>query len=327
MTFYLLRRLSLMLLTVLLTSALVFALTQFLPGDMARLFLGRDASEAAIADFNETFHLNDPPLRQYLRWIIGEPGTDTSDAAGGILRGDWGRSFGAGHPRVLPIIQRSLQYSSYLALMTLLISVPASILLGVIAGLKANTWLDGLISIFTLSVVGLPEFVTALVLIQVFALGLGWFDATSIPIANDSFGDTLRKLTLPAISATFVLLGYVTRMTRAGVQEEMKKVYVRTAILKGLSTRVVVFKHVLRNALLPSITVIALSIGWLMGGLVVIEQVFNYPGLGKLMVDAVLSKNIPVLQACAMLVIAFIVLANLLADLLYALLNPRVRLE
>ena len=327
MTYYLLRRLLLMLLTILLTSALVFGLTQLLPGDIARLFLGRDASDAAIAEFNATFRLSDPPLQQYLRWIVGDLDNGRENAAGGILRGDWGRSFGAGYPQVRPLISRALQYSTYLALMTLVISVPCSILLGILAGLKADSWLDNLISVLTLSVVGLPEFVTALVLINVFALGLGWFDATSIPNARDGFAEIVHKLTLPATTATFVLLGYVTRMTRAGVQEELKKTYVRTATLKGLPRRVVVLKHVLRNALLPSITVIALSIGWLMGGLVVIEQVFNYPGLGKLMVDAVLSKNYPVLQACVMIVITFIVLANLVADLLYALLNPRVRLE
>ena len=245
MTYYLLRRLLLMLLTILLTSALVFGLTQLLPGDMARLFLGRDASDAAIAEFNATFRLDDPPLQQYLRWIVGDLGSERENAAGGILRGDWGRSFGAGYPQVRPLISRALQYSTYLALMTLLISVPCSILLGILAGLKANSWLDNLISVLTLSVVGLPEFVTALALINIFALGLGWFDTTSMPNARDGFGEIVQKLMLPAVTATFVLLGYVTRMTRAGVQEELKKTYVRTATLKGLPRRVVVLKHVL----------------------------------------------------------------------------------
>ncbi len=315
-----------MLITMWLTSALVFAMTQLLPGDIARLFKGRDASEATIAEFNETFRLNDPPLQQYIRWLIGDWPIQEGGSAG-ILRGDWGLSFGAGYPSVRPIISHALSFSLYLAITTLLISVPISIGLGILAGLNENSWLDNLISVMTLSVVGLPEFVTALVLINLFALGLGWVDATSIPNLQDDFGATIRKLLLPAITASFVLLGYVVRMTRAGVAEELKKTYVRTAILKGLPHHIVILKHVLRNALMPSVTVIALSIGWLMGGLVVIEQVFNYPGMGKLMIDAVLSKNVPVLQACVMIVIAFIVLANLVADLFYALLDPRVRLN
>jgi len=327
MTYFLLRRLALMIFTIFFTSLIVFGLTQLLPGDIARLFLGRDASDAAIAEFNQTFRLNDHPLQQYVRWIIGDVTQVEGDHSRGILRGDWGHSFSAGYPRVQPLISRALQYSMMLTGFTLLISIPISILLGVFAGIRANSWLDNLIAIFSLSVVGLPEFVTALVLINTFALRLGWFDAISTPHANDGWFTIIQKLTLPALTATFVLLGYVTRMTRAGVQEELKKAYIRTAILKGLPRRVVLFKHVLRNALLPSVTVIALSIGWLMGGLVVIEQVYNYPGLGKLMVDAVLSKNYPVLQACVMIVITFIVLSNFLADLLYALLNPKVRYQ
>ena len=325
MTYFLIRRIALMVFTVFFTSVIVFGLTQLLPGNIARLFLGRDASDAAIIEFNETFKLNDPPIRQYIRWIIGDVSQSENDASRGILRGDWGRSFSAGYPKVQPLINRALTYSIYLTCFTLLISIPISILLGVIAGIRANSWLDNVISIFSLSVVGLPEFVTALVLINYFALQLGWFDAISTPKANDGFLTIIQKLTLPAITATFVLLGYVTRMTRAGVQEELKQPYVRTAILKGLPRRIILFKHVLRNALIPAVTVIALSIGWLMGGLVVIEQVYNYPGLGKLMVDAVSSKNYPVLQGCVMIVITFIVLSNFFADLLYALLNPKVR--
>ncbi|MEZ4667672.1 MAG: ABC transporter permease, partial [Anaerolineae bacterium] len=137
----------------------------------------------------------------------------------------------------------------------------------------------------------------------------------------------IRQLILPAITATFVLLGYVSRLTRAGVVDEVIKPYVRTATLKGLPQRTVIFKHVLRNALLPTITVIAISFGWLIGGLVVIENVYNYPGLGALLVDAVKQKNLFLLQAIVMVVIFFFAVANLAADILYAVLNPRIRLE
>jgi peptide/nickel transport system permease protein len=196
----------------------------------------------------------------------------------------------------------------------------------VIAALRENTWVDSAISVVSLSVVGLPEFVTGLVLINILGLQLGWFPATSLVSSDYTLGDWLRILFLPAVTATLVLLGYVARMTRAGVIDGLKKPYVRTAILKGLPQRQVIFKHVLRNALLPTITVIALSIGWLIGGLVVIENVFNYPGLGALLVESVKQKNIPVLQAVVMITIFAFALSNLIADVLYAVLNPRIRL-
>jgi peptide/nickel transport system permease protein len=244
-----------------------------------------------------------------------------------FVNGDWGNSFTSGNPPIRPLVLERLGNSLRLAVMTLLISVPISILLGVVAGLNENTWLDGLISLVSLSVVGLPEFVTGLVLINVFALGLGWFPASATVAFDGPVTEWLPQLILPAVTATFVLIGYIVRMTRAGVIDELKKPYVRTAILKGLPYRVVVGKHVLRNALLPTITVIALSFGWMIGGLVVIENVFSYPGLGRLLVTAVSRKDIPLMQAIVMVIIFFYAVANLAADLLYALLNPRIRFE
>jgi peptide/nickel transport system permease protein len=207
-----------------------------------------------------------------------------------------------------------------------LISVPLSILLGMLAALRENSWVDASISLLSLGVVGLPEFVTGILLIGLFALNLKWFPATSLIDETYNIVDWLRILILPAITATLVLLGYISRLTRAGVIEELKKPYVRTATLKGLSQSQIIIKHVLRNALLPTITVIALSIGWLIGGLIVIESVFNYPGLGALMVTAVEQKNTPLLQAVVMVIIFTIAVSNLIADILYAVLNPRVRL-
>jgi len=212
-----------------------------------------------------------------------------------------------------------------LALMTLVFAVPLSIALGVIAGLRENTPVDASISLVSLAVVGLPEFVTGLVLINVVALGTGAFPASSMP-PGANIGDWFRQLTLPALTATFVLLAYIVRLTRTGVIDELKKSYVRTAVLKGLPQRTVILKHVLRNALLPTITVIALSFGWLIGGLIVIENVFSYPGLGRLMVAAVERKDVPLLQAVVMVVVFFFAISNLIADVLYALLNPRIRL-
>lgn len=315
MTRFLIRRLILLAVTMLITSAIVFALTQVLPGDIARLQLGREASDTALEQFRERYGLNDPLPVQYVRWL------------GGFVTGDWGISYSSGSPAVRPLVLDRLGNTLRLATFTLLISIPLSIALGVIAALRENSLLDNAISLLSLSVVGLPEFVTGIILINVLSFGLGWFPPTSLVQSTMTLGDWIRILALPALTATFVLLGYVVRMTRAGMLEELKQDYVRTAALKGLPARTVIVKHVLRNALLPTITVIALSVGWLIGGLIVIENVFSFPGLGALLVDAVGAKNIPLLQASVMIVIFFYAAANLAADLLYAALNPRIRLD
>jgi peptide/nickel transport system permease protein len=314
-TRYLIQRLLLLVATLILTSFIIFALTNLLPGDIARLVLGRDASPTAVANFEEQFGLDKPPMRQYVDWL------------GGFVTADWGRSFTAGNPPVRDLVLTRLGNSMRLAGLTLLIVIPLSLILGVLAALREGSWLDSTISIVSLSVVGLPEFVTGIVLINVFALTLGWLPATAYIARDMSILAWLRMLILPALTASLVLVGYITRMTRAGMLEELKKPYVSTATLKGLSWRRVVFGHALRNALLPTIAVIALSIGWLMGGLVVIENVFNYPGIGSLLVTAVTQKNLPVLQAISVLIVFFYSFANLVADLLFALLNPRIRLS
>ena len=221
--------------------------------------------------------------------------------------------------------------------MALLLSVPLSLVLGVIAGLSENKLPDVLISLLTLSVVSLPEFVTGLFLINTVALTWGksalaqtlgwWFPASSAVPANASFGEMLPALWLPAFAATLVLLAYITRLTRAGVIEELKRDYVRTAALKGIAWRTVIWRHVLRNALLPTITVIAISISWLISGLVVIEFVFGFPGLGSLLIAAIERRDLLLVQAIVMVVVTIILFANLFADLGYALLNPRVSLE
>ena len=308
-----LRRVGLLVVTLLVASAVVFALTVLLPGDTARIILGRDARPEAIEALREELGLNDPVPVQYLNWL------------GAYATGDWGRSFTGGNAPVRPLVLERLGNSMALALLAIFLSVPLSIVLGTLAGLRENRRTDAAISVGALAVVGLPEFVTSLILIAVFAKGLGWFPATSSAPNPSDPAETLRNLLLPAIAASFVLIAYVVRMTRAGVIEELKKPYVRTANLKGLPQRTVIVRHVLRNALLPTITVVALSFGWLVGGLVVIENVFNYPGLGRLMTAAVERKDIPLLQASVMTVIFIFALANLIADLLYSLLNPRIR--
>lgn len=315
MTRYIIRRLLLLILTMLITSMIIFGLTQLLPGDIARINLGRDAGEAALERERERLGLNAPLPEQYVDWL------------GGFVSGDWGVSFNRGNPPVRPLVMDRLGNTLRLAGLTLLISIPLSILLGVIAALREDSWIDSLISLVSLSVVGLPEFVTGIVLINVFAFELELFPSISLVRDGMNLGEWLEILILPSITATFVLLGYVSRMARAGVIDELKKPYVRTATLKGIPQRQIIFKHVLRNALLPTITVIAISMGWLIGGLVVIEEVFNYPGLGRELIAGVKSKNIPMIQAIVMLIIFTYAISNLLADILYAILNPRIRLE
>lgn len=315
---YILRRLGFLLLTVLLTSLIIFAVTQWLPGDVCRIILGREVGEQALVSCRENLGLNEPLPIQYFNWLRN------------FATGDWGQSFSTRSP-ILPLVLERVGNSLMLASLTLVISVPLAVSLGVVAGLNENKFIDNAINIFSLSVVGLPEFVTGLVLIQIFSFELRKRGLPSLP-ANSSirpeagFAEALPMLILPAVTATLVLLAYIARLTRAGVIEELKKPYVRTADLKGLPRSTVIFKHVLRNALLPTITIIAISFGWLISGLVVIENVFNYPGLGRLLVFAIDRRDLPLMQAVVMVTVVGFATANLIADLLYGVLNPRIRL-
>lgn len=321
---FILRRLGFLLLTLLLTSLIIFVVTQFLPGDVCRVILGREAGEGALRECRLNLGLDQPAPLQYLNWF------------GDFVQGDWGQSYST-QSDIRPLVFERLRNSLRLALVTMLIAVPLALFLGVVAGLNAEKPVDNIISVASLSVVGLPEFVTGLVLIQLFAftfndvlertLGVRPFHANSSVAPEATFVEVLPYLLLPALTATLVLLAYIARLTRAGVVEELKQPYVRTATLKGLPRRTVIFKHVLRNALLPTITVIAISFGWLISGLIVIENVYNYPGLGRLLLFAIDRRDLPMLQAITMITVVGFALANLTADLLYAWLNPRIRLN
>jgi peptide/nickel transport system permease protein len=309
-----LRRLGFLVLTLLFTSIIIFVIAQLLPGDVARVILGREASEEALARVRTELGLNDPVPLRYARWL------------GNFVRGDWGFSYSDKAP-VFPLVTQRLVRSIWLAALAVVFAVPLSIVLGVLAGLNANKPIDGAISITSLALVGLPEFVTGIVLINVVALQWRLLPASSAISPDATFQEALPSLILPALTATLVLLAYVIRLTRAGVIEVLKKAYVRTAVLKGLPWQQVITSHILRNALLPTITVIAISLGWLISGLVVIENVFTYPGLGRLMLHAISRRDLPLMQAIAMVTVLFYTVANLVADLLYAYLNPRIRLE
>lgn len=321
---FVVRRVGFFVMTLLLTSVLIFLLVRVLPGDVARVILGREASEEQVATKREELGLNKPLVTQYFEWL-----TD-------FVQGDWGESFAFRGQDIRELVTQRLVNSSRLAAVSLLIAIPLSVMLGVIAGLTEGRLPDNVISLLSLSVVSLPEFVTGIFLVNTVALKwadnpiakeIGWFPASSAVGANASFWEALPSLWLPAIAATLVLLAYIVRLTRAGVIEEMKSEYVRTAVLKGLPYRTVIFKHVLRNALLPTITVIAISTGWLISGLVVIEYVFGYPGLGSLLITAIERRDLPMIQAIVMVTVSVILLANFAADMLYAMLNPRITLS
>jgi peptide/nickel transport system permease protein len=309
---FILRRLIFVVLTVLLSSMLVFAATNILPGDVATMVLGREATQQAKDELRKELGLDRPLVVQYGSWL------------GNMARGDWGKSLSL-EQEVRPVALERLRNSAMLALVAFLLYVPLGIFLGVIAAWRRNSPLDQVISAGSLAFVGLPEFVTGVLLIALFSRALGWFPSSSAIAPNTSFAAALPSLILPGLTVSLTSLAYVIRMTRASTAEVLQTDYVRAARLKGLSTWNVIFGHVLRNSLLPTVTVVAAGVGWLMGGLIVTESVFGYPGLGRLVLFAIQRRDLPLIQATTMIIVVIFALANLAADVIYALLNPRIR--
>jgi peptide/nickel transport system permease protein len=314
MLIYILRRLGFIILTMLLASIIIFSAIHLLPGDVAQIILGQFATPTAINNLREQLGLNLPLYAQYLNWITH------------FVQGDWGNSLTSQLP-VRPMIMERLHNSAMLAGLAFVIYVPLGILLGVIAALKHDKLLDRIISGVCMAFAGLPEFVTGLMLIVFVAIGLGWLPANSSIDPESTFSEAFRYLILPAITVSLTSLGYVARMTRSGTVDVLLTDYVRAAYLKGLSRGQVLLRHVLRNALLPTVTVVAMGIGWLVGGLIVTETVFGYPGIGRLLVYAIQQRDMPVIQACCMVIVVIYSLANLGADVLYSYLNPRIRVK
>ena len=311
---YVLKRLGLALLTLVLLSLIIFFAGSVLPGNPGREILGPFASETAVVALNHKLGVDRPLITQYWSWVSG------------LLHGDLGTSTQFNLPvssLLLPALGRSLK----LALVAFVIVVPLSILGGVLAALYRGRFVDRSISVTGLSLTSVPEFVSGVVLIVIFAIGLKWLPVSANPPPGTSPLGQLHYLILPAIPLVFVLFGYIARMARAGTIEALDSDYVRTAVLKGLPRSVVIRRHVLRNSLLPTITVIATQTGYLIGGLVVVETLFNYPGIGRLIVTAADNKDFPMLEA-GVLVIGIVYLgATLIADVLYTVLNPRIRYE
>ena len=314
MTQYVLKRLGLALLTLVLLSLIIFFAGSVLPGNPGRAILGPFASQHAVNALNQTLGVNRPLIAQYWSWATG------------ILHGDLGTSYQYRAP-VSTFLFSALGRSLKLALLAFVIVVPISILGGVLAALYRGRFVDRSISVTGLSFTSIPEFVSGIVLIVIFAIGLKWLPITANPPPGTSPLGQLHYLILPAIPLVFVLFGYIARMARAGTIEALDSDYVRTAVLKGLPRSTVIRRHVLRNSLLPTITVIATQCGYLIGGLVIVETLFNYPGLGRLIFTAATNKDFPMLEA-GVLVIGIVYLgATLIADILYTILNPRIRFQ
>ncbi len=309
---YVLKRVGLAAVTLFLLSVIVFALSQVLPGNVARSVLGQFATQEAIDDLNHQIGADRSAVVQYLDYMRG------------FVRGDLGLSLASQSP-VWSILQPALVNSLKLAALAFVIVVPLSILGGIVAGLRAGTSGDRTITIFGLSMSAMPEFVTGIILILVFVILLGWLPVTAQ--WNEGAGPLtqVRHLLLPSLCLALVLFGYIARITRAGVIEAADADYTRTAVLKGLPTRTVIRRHVLRNALLPTIAVVATQTSYLVGGLLIVEGLFNYQGIGLQVYLSAQQKDFTVLTS-AVLVLGLVVLfVTLIADILYGLLNPRVR--
>jgi len=309
---FIVQRLLLILLVLFLVSMIVFLITSIVPADPAQAILGQTATPESLAALRHTLGLDHPPVQRYFIWL------------GGLLHGDLGNSLSFQVP-IGPLLKDKVQNSAILAGAAFIFTVPLALLLGIVAGLNKNRWPDSVISLATLAGVAQPEFVTGTFLVAIFATWLHWLPATATLDTSLGISATIESFILPVITLSLVLLAYIGRMTRTSVIDVMETDYIRTALLKGVPFRRVVIRHALRNALLPSITIIASNVGWLLGGIVVTESLFGYPGMGRLLLQAVQSRDVPLLQDITLLIALVFALSNLAADILYAVLNPRVR--
>jgi peptide/nickel transport system permease protein len=306
------RRLGLALVTLWILSLIVFFAGQVLPGDPGRAILGPLAAQSSVHALDVQLGVTRPLLTQYWSWISG------------LVRGDMGVSYSYRSP-VEPFVRAALLNSVKLAALAFVVVVPLGILGGVVAALYVGRPLDRVISVVGLSASTVPEFVSGIVVIVIFGVGLKALPVTASAGAGASVPSQFRHLILPAIPLVFILFGYIARMARAGTIEALDSDYARTAVLKGLPRWVVIRRHVLRNSLLPTITVIATQTGYLIGGLVVVETLFNYQGIGNLIFKAASSKDFPMLEAGVLTIGVVYILATLAADVLATWLNPRLR--
>ena len=312
MTAFVVRRLAFACITLVAVLTLVFVLVRIVPGDPAQLILGDQASREAIDALRHRLGLDLPIMEQYVVFLTG------------ALRGDWGVSMMTGQP-VIGEVLRVLPWTIELTVVSLLLGIAIGVPAGVYAALHRNRTVDYAMRISSLLGLSFPPFVAAIILLLVFAIALPWFPVISA--RSGSLTAWYQSITLPAVSLGLISAAYVTRVTRSAMLEVLSEDYVRTARAKGVPWNVVVWRHALRNALIPIITVVGLYLGILIGNSVLTEIVFSRPGLGKLLIGALNQRDYPMLQGMMVIYTLIVVLVNLLTDLTYGLVDPRVKLK
>jgi peptide/nickel transport system permease protein len=308
---FVLRRLALLVLTLFAVSVLIFSITQLLPGDVATMILGMQATPQDLATLRTQLGLDQPAIVQFGRWL------------GRILHGDLGVSTRFQRP-VMDVIAQPLKNSLVLSAVGILFAVPVGLALGLLCALRRNSPLDYAISSMTIFAAAMPEFVTGGLMIIVFSTWLGWLPPFAGASGAKAGMQSVSELVMPVLALSFVILAYILRMMRASAAEVLDSAFVKAALLKGLDRRRVILFHVLPVALGPTLSVIALSIGWMAGGLVIVESLFGYPGIGRMLVFVIRNRDIPLLQVISLIIAAVYAIANLAADLGQRLLDPRV---
>ncbi len=308
------RRLLLSLITLWLLTTIVFIIANVLPNNVGRTILGPFASQESVEALNERLGTNRPILVRYV------------DSIRGVVTLDFGDSFVTGKP-VLPQLADAIGRSSMLAGLALVITIPLSIAAGLYAARRRDRPIDRGIVLLGVTSSSIPEFVTGTILVVVVGVQLKLLPVLATPPAHADVPTTIRYLLMPAISMAIVYFGYIARMTRAGTIEVLQSDYTRTATMKGLTTGQTMRRHVLRNALIPTVAVIAVQVGYLFGGIIAVEKIFNYNGMGRTMLFAAQQKDIPMLTAGAIVIGIVYMVATLIADLTIAWMNPRIRLD
>ena len=306
------QRLALGALLLLAASALIFGLTEALPGDAAQAILGQAATAESLANLREEMGLNRPALTRYFEWL------------GGILTGDMGVAL-TNKLDIATSVQARMANTLFLAFWAALISVPLAILLGLIAVRYQNRWPDKAISGVTLASISLPEFMIAYILIFFFAVKLFWAPSFANISPSMDLLDKLHAIALPVAVLVLVVLAHMMRMTRAAILNVMQSAYIETAELKGLTGFQVIARHAFPNAIAPIVNVVMINMAYLVVGVVVVEVVFAYPGMGQYLVDAVVKRDVPVVLACGVIFAAVYILLNIFADVVSILTNPRLR--
>ena len=314
-----LQRLGLGVLTLFVVSIIIFATIEMLPGDFAKAILGQSATPETVAAFQREIGLDRPPVERYVEWFVG------------VLRGNFGNSFssvgalGGGHERtVVSLIAPRLANTLFLATLTASIAVPLALVLGMLAALYRNSLFDRTVNFVTLTSISVPEFFVAYILMLFLAVRFPIFHSLARISSDMALGERAVRSALPVMTLVLVIVAHMMRMTRAAIINLLASPYIEMARLKGMSAARVIYHHALPNAWAPIATVVALNLAYLIVGVVVVEVVFVYPGIGQLMVDAVSARDIPVVQACALIFAVAYILLNLLADIVSIVTNPRL---